>query len=457
LKMWRLPTVNKLGQWLILSLWCSGAVAVVAGFTGVFYPWLSSLLILPAILIIAAAFHVFKIFPKFTKLEKSLGLLIGLWWFLHGLQVFTPETGFDALWYHLPLAKVVTNGHHFLGDPNFYQSFNPQFSDSIFYLGFAAAGELGAKLVAYLFGLGLILSSYLLSRNFLSRIHALLAMLLISSFQVISWQVSSFYIDVAKAFWEISALYFLLGKSRHSISKSSLVFGASLASKFFSVALLPTMTLIALMQKGKSAAINFVIVSLLLAVPFYWFSFAVSGNPFYSAFEHVGKLSQIGGTSSPLNYILLKTLQLPLLPFEVLLTREYTSPTLILLLPLMIMYWKKIRQNRQLFVLSLFTLTQLLIWWYLPPLSVRYALSGFVTATILMIYLLKKWWRERKINLKWLVIGLIVAGILFLPVRMAVVMRSSQYIFGLQSKEQYLQQFLDGNVDSVLKNWHHLE
>ena len=170
-------------------------------------------------------------------LEKATIVLLILIWMSHLVQVFTPEAGFDAVWYHLPVVKAISEQKKLVFIPELYQSTNPLFSDLIFGVGFIFAGELGSKIVAYLFGLAVIVSSYILSRKLLNRSWSLIVILTVSTFQVVAWQSASFYVDVAKAFWEISSILTLLRwkdtQQRKWLFVSALLFSASLATKLF--------------------------------------------------------------------------------------------------------------------------------------------------------------------------------------------------------------------------------
>lgn len=450
MKLWSGVSIKKVWLWLVLSWFFCGLIATIAGFIGLFYPVLSVLLILPLSLIGVGIIVTITKIHSFSNIQKIIITSIGIWWLLHSLQVFVPETGFDALWYHLPLAKQTTSHHQFIGDLQFYQSFNPQFSDVIFYLGYAVAGEIGAKIIAYLFAITLIFTTYILSRIFLSKTFSLLTVLLVSSFQVVGWQSSSFYIDLAKAFWELSALILIIHKEQGSLA--GLTFGASLASKVFSILLLPIKVVIAWLMSGKKYAIQFTVFSILIALPYYIFAYHISGNAFYSVFHHTEKIGEIGAAPSAISYSIQRTISLPKLFIEMVATREYTTLLIILFFPFLITFRKKIMKNKQLLALIIFSLYQILIWWYVPPTSSRYAVSGFITATIVVVYFLEKNSKYKKL----IVLGLIIAGILTMPIRMIVAHRSWHYISGLQTREEYLQQFYDGNVDSVLKSWHQL-
>lgn len=444
---------RQLADILLFSWLGIGTVTTVAGFLGFFYPWLSILLVIPISLTILILWRSVKRITHFKKWEKIFFSLIVIWWLLHLPQVFVPETGFDALWYHLPVAELVTTHHRFVADQNLYQSFNPLFADSIFYLGYQIWGDFGAKMVAYLIGLTCIVATYFLARMILDRRYALAAAMIASGFQVLSWQSSSFYIDVAKAVFELSALLFILRRSDFSSIKSALFIGASMASKLFSIVLLPIYLIISYFNTKKFNFFWSVGMALLLALPYLLFSYQAVGNPLYSLSHHANKLDEIGGESSVLTYLGARTIRLYQLPFIIGITRDYTSPLLLTFLPLLILVQESVKDKKILSLLFI-GLAQLLLWWYLPPLSTRYAFSGFIVLTICTVWLLQTLWKKYKWQPKYLLLLLLSFGMLAMPIRIMIIARSWQYISGNQSREEYLEQFMDGNIDQHIENWY---
>src|SRR5690606_9661297 len=97
--------------------------------------------------------------------------------------------------------------------------------------------------------LTLVVITYVLSRITLSRTWALGVTLLISTFQVVTWQASSFYIDVAKAVWELAAVWLVL--KQKNIGLVGLFLGASVASKFFSFALIPVFAVLVVLSSSR--------------------------------------------------------------------------------------------------------------------------------------------------------------------------------------------------------------
>jgi len=402
--------------------------------------------------------------------KPLLIILILLVWLSHFIQVLVPETGFDALWYHLPVIKAVIENKGLVYLPDLYQSINPLFSDLYFALGYLFLGELGTKIVAYLFALGLIFVSYKLSIKFLKTHWSLLLILLISTFQAISWQSASFYVDIAKAFFEISSLLFLYyfifdgsvivsgenKKEKKLLLISALLFGASLATKLFSIFLLPVYLLIVFIFSKSDKIKNsllFLLSSLVLPFPYYLFAYLKTGNPFYSFMIHIDKLGEIGGNSSPLIYIFERITKLPYSLFELFLSKDYVSFIFLLFLPLVIYNYKKVLIKKNLF-LFIFSIFQYLLWWFLPPTSSRYAISGFIVLTIFYFKIINYFIKENRNYFLPVVISIILSSLINFAPRLIVNVRSLRYITGQQNKEQYLKQFLDGSIDNNLKEWH---
>jgi hypothetical protein len=446
--------------WLVLSLFIAGAVTTLLGFLGLLWLPLSGLLLIPVWILILIGLKTGEVYPQLGKYQKCLVVFLVGVWVLHGLNVVTPETGFDAVWYHLPVVEGLVQAHRLVVVPGYYQSLNPLFSDLIFLLGYLVKGELGTKVVAFIFGLSLILSTYQLARIFLSRSWSLITVLLISTFQVVAWQASSFYIDVAKAMWEISSLWLLL-RSDRSFVLSGLTFGASVASKLFSVFLIPVFLVIALLQGAKprlQAASILVALSLAVALPFYAHSYLNTGHFFLSFAINTAKVGEFSGNPTFLAHLVERTLSLPWSLIQLtLLSRDYITFAILLLLPGLVINRRGLWQDKRLMSLLLFSAVQWCIWWYLPPLSTRYALSGFITLILVLLVCLRVWCQKYPTYFKPMM-GVLVLAILFnLAPRLAVAYRSSRYILGTQVRQEYLNQFKDGSIDSHLEKWQQLK
>lgn len=448
-------SLSTLSLFFVAAMFLCCVVASVAGFFGLIYPATSFVLIFP---IFALILYGVKVFQLACEEKILIGSLVGIW-LLHATGLFVPETGFDALWYHLPVVDQFIRYHHIFSIPSLYQSLNPLFSDLIFLLGYQTGGIFGAKIIAYLFALGLILVSYQLARQFLNRFWSLVFILVISTFQVVTWQSTSFYVDVAKAFWEVAAIWCLIfaeqKSSRKFILLNGFFVGASLATKAFSFLLLPTFVIgiILLVKKRISFVVLFLCSCLVVAAPFYFYTYQQTGNPLYSLGIHVDKLGEIGGESSLIQYLVNRTWELPSsLAQLTLFSRDYTTLIFLVFLGAFILALPQLIKNRTTLFLLFFSGAQWLIWWYVPPLSTRYALSGFIV--LLLIYFITL---EKNTPRKKFILAAVVLSILFnlLP-RVVVLQRNFKYILERQTKEKYLKQFYDGNIDQHIINWYHL-
>lgn len=395
--------------------------------------------------------------------NRFLLYFLQLIWFSHFIQVLTPETGFDAVWYHLPVVDSIIKNKAIVFSPELYQSLNPLFSDLFFLVGYYFLGTTGAKLIAYFFALSLALTTYKLAMQYLNTKISLAVVTLVSTFQVISWQSSSFYVDAAKAFWEVLAIYFVVKsidvhKTKNLIF-SALAFSASLATKLFSIFLYPVYAIILKISLPKNKKqfwplSFFLSLTLLFPIHFYINTYLKTGNPFYSFSLHLEKLSEIGGYSNFLSYFLNRTATLIFSPLKLIFVRDYTSPIIPMLIIPVFLKLKNIIKDRKLLILLTFSLFQWLVWWYIPPLSTRYALSGFITLTILGVSVLIKFFP--KIKPAQIIFALIFFATINMLPRIWVNIRSLKYILENQTQQEYLEQFYDGSIDEKLKSWYKL-
>ena len=411
---------------------------------------------------------------------KLLVALVILVWLSHLIQVFVPETGFDAVWYHLPTITKVIAARGLTYDPTLPQTLNPLASDLFFLIGFLVLGETGAKVVAYLFGLFVLIISYQLARFFLSKTWSLAVCLQISLLQVVAWQSASVYVDNAKAVWELSALLVLLLFSLKAQQKNTtkkmttvltnsraswyvvgagLLFGMSLGTKYFSWLLVPAlMTSVWLIRRNWKDILLFSAVMVVPPLPFLIHAYQATGDAFQMVTIHIKSFGTLGGKSSVLNQLIFRTLELPLSFVKVITVRDYLSPLFIFILPtcyVAVKHWRS--TDIKIKILWLFSVNQWLVWWFVPPLSTRYALAGFITLLILITISLVNMAKQHRQGEGTLLYLYLALALVMLTPRLYVNYRSSRYILGYQSKEAYIRQFFDGSIDVNLIKWHKLE
>ncbi len=157
-----------------------------------------------------------------------------------------------------------------------------------------------------------------------------------------------------------------------------------------------------------------------------------------------------------LSYLWQRTKLLPILPVKLVMVRDYASFILALFLPILFLYIQKLRNNKLLLGMVVFTIYQTLLWWYLPPLSTRYALSGFVTWTIISIWGVARLSQKNPRFYKPILLTIFLSTMINLAPRMMVNLRSLKYLSGAQTKQEHIHQFFDGNIDQHLIKWHQL-
>ncbi len=189
------------------------------------------------------------------------------------------ERGFDALWYHLPIPKIWLEAHRifFIGG-NLYYSAMPKLIDMLY-----VWGETPAKLIHFGFGLLSTAVTYKLARKWLDKKWAMLAAVIFYSNLVVGWQSITAYIDLGRTFFEALAFYLLVEKK---VYKSAIVLGLAMATKTLAIGSLGILGLLVLWETrdlGKFG--KFVLLAVLVAAPWYVFSFVNTGNPFYPVFS----------------------------------------------------------------------------------------------------------------------------------------------------------------------------
>lgn len=443
-----------------------GFVLTVCSFLGWISPALFFLLfivlVLGMLLFVPRMIH---FLPKLSRWEKYIVYGLFVIWGLHFLQVLVPETGFDAVWYHLPVVSYILTTGAISYVPELYQTMNPLFADMYFMVGFAVLGTTGAKIVAYFFGVLLAAATYYVSRFFLRRHLSLLVVATVSLFQVVAWQSSSFYVDVAKAFFELMAILAVLyahKKSSRFLFLAALFLSASLATKMFSFLLLPIILLMLWFEwrrSGLRVSYFVVLVGTLfsLALPYYIGAWWYTGNPIFSFVVPIAILGEIGGNASPIGYVFSRVVSSPTFFVRLLLSRDYVAPLSVAFLFPILVRIRDILNDYSLKILCAFSFFQVGLWWLVPPFSTRYALSGFITLFLLGVVIVDRYFvhnrRQRKIFL--LVLG--VQVLLLLIPRLLVAQRSLTFILTDQTEAEYVRQFYDGTIDDKLDAWYFSE
>lgn len=299
---------------------------------------------------------------------------------LNFLLVFTPEMGFDALWYHLTLPKLWLLKHqwYFPGGLLYY-SVMPRLVDIIFIPFIQLTGTIGPKLVQYFAGLGTGFFIWkILTDLKQSTVSKFIGVSLFYCTWLVSWQSGSAYIDLIRTFFEISALYYSV---KGSWKISGVFLGLAIGTKWLSLGSLAIFSLI------FGAPIIF--PALMISLPWFLIAFYFTGNPVYPIFSGIINNS-VGSVGSVLSHIALAPFFLTK-PFD-----DFVSPLVGVLFILALLNLRsKTKLTRQIALVavlgSLFSLT-------LDPPSSRFLLPYLpalaISSVIFIGSIKRKWFKD---------------------------------------------------------------
>jgi len=229
-----------------------GLVFYFLGLVGLYDAWV---LIVVAIIFLSVFVAIFirpplaemKIFfKKITRDFKKDHLLMILFliFILFAVTNFiitlAPETGFDALWYHLTLPKIYLAAHkiQFIKGGLLYYSVMPRLVEMFYGLGLAInPGGFLPKIIHYFFGIFWFLGTYLFARLFLKPKTALMTAVSLYGVFIVTWLSGTAYIDLAVAFFVVMTLWslfkFFQTQDNRLLYLAAIFMGFNLASKTY--------------------------------------------------------------------------------------------------------------------------------------------------------------------------------------------------------------------------------
>lgn len=343
---------------------------------------------------------------------------------LNFLGVFMPELGFDALWYHLSLSKLLlTKGQWYFEGGLYYYSAMPRLAEVISLPLFSVIGYHGPKLVQYLAGLVTAYVIYRLAKKFTrDSLLALTAVNLFYATWLVSWQSASGYVDLVRTVFEVAALYFL---SKSQIA-AGVFLGLAIGTKWQA---LGSLLLYALIFSP-----TLLVPALLTASPWFYLAHHFTGNPVYPLFEKFMSVTQLAQVSP--NYYSPASIFTRLIGAPVFLTKpseDFLSPLagavyLISLLGL-------VSGNKQIRRLSLLGVLGTVLLLLTPPPSTRYFLPYFPPMIVAAIYIVSRL-KNRLANL--LVLVFTFSAIVVLTMRVGSYLKFFPYLSGRQNLNQFL-------------------
>ncbi len=234
---------------------------------------------------------------RFDRIWKTISFLACLVAFIAALA---PETEYDALWYHLQLPRVWLAHGNPVDIVHEYVSLYPMNWELVLGAGTVMGGPVAAKLLHYacLPLLGLLVVQF--ARRFLQGISPWLAAALCLTAPTVLWEASTAYSDLAVAFSTGMVLYsifaYLESGEHRWLLMAGTCMGIALGTKNLALlALVAAVVVLSmrlwLMHRRLSGIIRpvtyFLLVALLLSLPWYLRSYVASGNPVFPDLYHV--------------------------------------------------------------------------------------------------------------------------------------------------------------------------
>lgn len=382
--------------------------------------------------------------PRFMLLILGIQILVNL------VGALGPELSFDALWYHLTLPKIFLENHKIFHVPGglLYYSDMPKLGEMLYIPAISFFSEIGAKIVHFSFGILVLISLYKLARKFMDPKFSILASIIFYGNLVVGWQSTTAYIDLARTFFEVMAVWGLINYTREKegpakrgwFIESAAMLGLSISTKLLSLGTLFVFIILIIFlsyhinKRIIPKAIMYFCIALYVAMPWFLFSFLNTGNPVYPFFSNH---FNAGFDLSPLNPIVfLKTLWNFFIH-----SSDPISPAYVIFSPFVIISFRKL--NLQLKVISVYFFLSLIIWIFLPARESRYMLPALAVFSVTIAYIIQAMRDKFVKNLSIVVI--LVLSLLSILYRGAANSKFLPVITRLESKEHFLSTHLNFN------------
>jgi len=356
---------------------------------------------------------------------------------LNFLNCFVPETGFDAIWYHLTLPKLFLNGQgwYFPGGLLYYSSL-PRLADILFIPLIKYLGYLGPKLLQFVSGLVIcrIITLHVQKLN-LIKLFAWVAVISFYATWIVSWQSSSSYVDLLRSVFEYAAIL----AAMFSLNLiSGILIGLALGVKWQA---LVGLFIVLYLTRCRAWPCSFMVF-----LPWLIISWHFTKNPFYPLNESFMIKTQLDQVIPNFYHPLQVFLRFITAP--VFLTRpseDFISPIaglFIITSFLSLLSSNKLaRQTGLVAILGVFTLL------LTPPPSTRYLLPYLPFLTVSFVYVISKLSQQYQ---KIFIIITIFSASIILAGRLIILSRNVNFLLGRQTINQYLTERKDKLPDTFI-------
>lgn len=380
-----------------------------------------------------------------TKFEFAILLLIITTVLINFIGVLSPETAFDALWYHLTLPKLYlqNNSVFFVPGGLFYYSVMPKLGEMLYVGALSIGPEQLAKFIHFLFGTASVFVLYKLSRLFFQRPFALLTCLVYYANLVVAWLSTTAYIDLIRTFYEILALYAFLKyythKQKNWLYVSAVMVGCAITTKLLAFSTLVLFIALFIITFYKSLSLKqlfqklslFIGISLLIPLPWLIFSYSTTGNPVYPFFSNIYPISP---TTISVQRIVTDLLNL------LIRSADPISPIYLIILPFAIARFSTFKPMLKIVVYYCFL--ALILWYFTPRTGGGRFILPYLPALSLAVVGVLSTIKDRYIYKS-------IIGVIFLVAVVTIVCRgvaTARYIsviLGFETKNSFLSRELN--------------
>jgi len=375
-----------------------------------------------------------------NKKIRPYQALFGILAMVNLVGALGPELSFDALWYHLTLPKIFIEESRifYIEGGLFYYSVMPKLGEMLYIPGLMFGNELIPKLIQWVFGVLTSLVIYKVSRKYFEEKVSMLSAIIFYGCLVVAWQSTVGYVDLIRSFFEVMALWgfleYVKTKNRTLLIESSVLVGLAVSTKLIALGTIPIFgILIFYLEKDKKTAIKnsvfFGLVSLLVAFPWFFYAFNSTGNPIYPIFNGYPLEGSLSNPIKDLFNLFLKS-------------ADPISPVFAIFLPLLIIYFRKMR--KELKIVALYSMAALLIWLITPKTGGGRFILPYLPAFSILAGAVVYYTSDK--NLKRCLIGIaIFVFIITILYRGTANLRYLPVILGQESKDEFLTKNLNFN------------
>ena len=364
------------------------------------------------------------------------------------IGVLGPEISFDALWYHLTLPKIYILFHsifHIPGNLLFYSDM-PKLTEMLYVPSLMFGSEITAKLIHFTFGILCLPVIYKVSRKFIPKAFAILAVLVFYSNLVVGWESISAYIDLSRTFFEIMSFWGFLNwiekRRKKWLVISAVLLGFAIASKVIALESLiiffALFVYLHITERGKltdliKSLFTFVTFAVLVPIPWFIFSFINTGNPLYPFFD---KRIDVGTNFQIPNFLNSGRDLINLFIYS----NDPISPIYLIVFPLLLFGFFKAKKEIK--IICIYSFLALIAWYITPRVGggrfILPYLSVFSVIVSYSIYTLK----ESRVKILLIAIVVLIS-LSSLGYRAIANKRYLPVILGKETKAEYLTKHLN--------------